>query len=174
MFELPDRATLMVIATEVSGKRPAGVAVEVIALWLGHAKPLTTHSYVEGDLKTNAECLRRLTEPNPPRRLFPESRHAYWRCSKRFDYAEQKPAEAQLIRSSRHYRQLRIKNVTPNWGLRFQRGCCPAASRRVRGARGGASTLSRLSTGQPRRTGKSYRKELQSARLQWNLSRMGL
>lgn len=46
----------------------AGVALEVIALWLGHAKPLTTHGYIEADLKMKAECLKRLTEPTPPRR----------------------------------------------------------------------------------------------------------
>ncbi len=46
----------------------AGVALEVIALWLGHAKPLTTHGYVEADLKMKAECLKRLAEPTPPRR----------------------------------------------------------------------------------------------------------
>jgi len=45
----------------------AGVALEVIALWLGHAKPLTTHGYIEADLKMKAECLKRLTEPTPPR-----------------------------------------------------------------------------------------------------------
>jgi site-specific recombinase XerD len=46
----------------------AGVALEVIALWLGHAKPLTTHGYIEADLKMKAQCLKLLTEPNPPRR----------------------------------------------------------------------------------------------------------
>jgi site-specific recombinase XerD len=46
----------------------AGVALEVIALWLGHAKPMTTHGYIEADLKMKAECLKRLTEPTPPRR----------------------------------------------------------------------------------------------------------
>lgn len=46
----------------------AGVALEIIALWLGHAKPLTTHGYVEADLKMKADCLKRLTEPTPPRR----------------------------------------------------------------------------------------------------------
>ena len=45
----------------------AGVALEVIALWLGHAKPLTTHGYVEADLKMKAECLKRLNEPKAPR-----------------------------------------------------------------------------------------------------------
>lgn len=47
----------------------AGVALEVIALWLGHAKPMTTHGYVEADLKMKAECLKRLNEPNVPRNL---------------------------------------------------------------------------------------------------------
>lgn len=46
----------------------AGVALEIIALWLGHAKPLTTHGYIEADLKMKADCLKRLTEPTPPRR----------------------------------------------------------------------------------------------------------
>jgi integrase/recombinase XerD len=46
----------------------AGVALEVIALWLGHAKPLTTHGYIEADLKMKADCLKRLTEPAVPRR----------------------------------------------------------------------------------------------------------
>jgi len=46
----------------------AGIALEVIALWLGHAKPITTHGYIEADLKMKADCLKRLTEPRPPRR----------------------------------------------------------------------------------------------------------
>ena len=49
----------------------AGVAVEVISLYLGHSSPKTTHDYVEADLKLKAECLRRLTAPkahkHPPR-----------------------------------------------------------------------------------------------------------
>jgi len=52
----------------------AGVALEVIALWLGHAKPITTHGYVEADLKMKADCLKRLTQPTPPpRRTLQES-----------------------------------------------------------------------------------------------------
>lgn len=50
----------------------AGVALEVIALWLGHAKPLTTHGYIEADLKMKANCLKRLTEPTPSRRRSPQ------------------------------------------------------------------------------------------------------
>lgn len=41
----------------------AGVAIEVIALYLGHATPQTPHHYVEADLKMKADCLRRLSEP---------------------------------------------------------------------------------------------------------------
>lgn len=52
----------------------AGVALEVIALWLGHAKPLTTHGYIEADLKMKEACLKRLTEPKlPPRRRSEDS-----------------------------------------------------------------------------------------------------
>lgn len=47
----------------------AGVALEVIALWLGHAKPITTHGYIEADLKMKADCLRRLTEPATSNRM---------------------------------------------------------------------------------------------------------
>jgi integrase/recombinase XerD len=46
----------------------AGVALEVIALWLGHAKPMTTHGYIEADLKMKADCLKRLTAPTAPGR----------------------------------------------------------------------------------------------------------
>jgi integrase/recombinase XerD len=44
----------------------AGVALEVIALWLGHAQPLTTHGYIEANLKIKADCLRRLSAPTRP------------------------------------------------------------------------------------------------------------
>jgi integrase/recombinase XerD len=47
----------------------SGVAIEVIALYLGHASPKTTHGYIEADLKMKAECLRRLTEPKVPNRI---------------------------------------------------------------------------------------------------------
>lgn len=41
----------------------AGVALEVIALFLGHESPLTTHGYVEADMKMKADCLQRLDTP---------------------------------------------------------------------------------------------------------------
>ncbi len=47
----------------------SGVAIEVIALYLGHASPMTTHGYIEADLKMKAECLGRLTQPKTPNRV---------------------------------------------------------------------------------------------------------
>ena len=46
----------------------AGVALEVISLWLGHSSPVTTYNYVEADLKMKAECIAKLKGPPPPRR----------------------------------------------------------------------------------------------------------
>ncbi len=40
----------------------SGVAVEIIALWLGHASPVTTHGYVVADLKMKQQCLQHLDE----------------------------------------------------------------------------------------------------------------
>ncbi|MHB1292238.1 MAG: tyrosine-type recombinase/integrase [Sulfuricella sp.] len=41
----------------------AGVDISVIALWLGHENPPTTHQYVEADLKMKERALARLHEP---------------------------------------------------------------------------------------------------------------
>lgn len=41
----------------------AGVDVSVIALWLGHESPATTHHYVEADLAMKERALARLQEP---------------------------------------------------------------------------------------------------------------
>ena len=46
----------------------SGVALEVIALWLGHESPVTTHNYIEADLKMKAEVLRKLEAPPIPTR----------------------------------------------------------------------------------------------------------
>lgn len=50
----------------------AGVAVEVIALFLGHESPLTTHGYIEADMKMKADCLHQLDQPAPTRRHLAE------------------------------------------------------------------------------------------------------
>ncbi len=42
----------------------AGVDISVIALWLGHESPVTTHIYVEADLAMKERALARLHEPD--------------------------------------------------------------------------------------------------------------
>lgn len=41
----------------------AGVDISVIALWLGHESPITTHHYVEADLNMKERALAKLHEP---------------------------------------------------------------------------------------------------------------
>jgi integrase len=41
----------------------SGVAFNIIALWLGHESPNTTHRYVEADLAMKEKALARLEEP---------------------------------------------------------------------------------------------------------------
>ena len=55
----------------------SGVDINVIALWLGHESPSTTHTYVEADLAMKEQALARLQEPDtklrryrPPDRLM--------------------------------------------------------------------------------------------------------
>ena len=43
----------------------SGVDITVIALWLGHEDPATTHLYVEADLTMKEAALRRLEDPAP-------------------------------------------------------------------------------------------------------------
>jgi site-specific recombinase XerD len=38
----------------------AGVAIEIIALWLGHEQLSTTHGYLEADLNMKKETLAQL------------------------------------------------------------------------------------------------------------------
>ncbi|MGF6812715.1 hypothetical protein OKW30_007932 [Paraburkholderia sp. Clong3] len=42
----------------------AGVPFNVIALWLGHESPMTTHRYVEADLPMKEKALGRLEAPD--------------------------------------------------------------------------------------------------------------
>lgn len=50
----------------------SGVDISVIALWLGHESPTTTHHYVEADLAMKDRALARLKEPNSqPHRYHP-------------------------------------------------------------------------------------------------------
>ena len=53
----------------------SGVGIDVIALWLGHETPATTHHYVEADLTMKDQSLAHLQEPgaNVSRRYAPDS-----------------------------------------------------------------------------------------------------
>lgn len=42
----------------------SGVDITVIALWLGHESPATTHMYVEADLTMKEKALKRLQDPS--------------------------------------------------------------------------------------------------------------
>ena len=48
----------------------SGVDISVIALWLGHESPTTTHQYVEADLAMKEKTLSRLQDPNVVARRF--------------------------------------------------------------------------------------------------------
>ena len=42
----------------------SGVDISVIALWLGHESPVTTHHYIEADLAMKERALAKLHEPD--------------------------------------------------------------------------------------------------------------
>lgn len=48
----------------------SGVDISVIALWLGHESPTTTHQYVKADLAMKEKSLARLQDPETPVRRF--------------------------------------------------------------------------------------------------------
>jgi site-specific recombinase XerD len=48
----------------------AGVDITVIALWLGHESPATTHHYIELDLKMKRQCLAKLAKPKTTPKAF--------------------------------------------------------------------------------------------------------
>ena len=48
----------------------SGVAFNVIALWLGHESPNTTHRYVEADLAIKQKALARLDAPRTRLRRY--------------------------------------------------------------------------------------------------------
>jgi len=51
----------------------AGNDITVIALWLGHESPATTHQYLELDLAMKAQCLKKLASPQIPGTRFKPS-----------------------------------------------------------------------------------------------------
>lgn len=48
----------------------SGVDITVIALWLGHESPATTHLYIEADMKMKEQVLRKLEPPSTHRVPF--------------------------------------------------------------------------------------------------------
>jgi len=46
----------------------AGVPLEIIALWLGHEQPNTTHTYVQADLNIKDQCAHLLDRTVVPAR----------------------------------------------------------------------------------------------------------
>jgi site-specific recombinase XerD len=48
----------------------AGIDITVIALWLGHESPATTHMYVEADLAMKERALNKLQAPSVKKRRF--------------------------------------------------------------------------------------------------------
>jgi integrase/recombinase XerD len=53
----------------------SGVDITVIALWLGHENPATTHLYIEADLEMKEAALRKIEDPSPkPLRFRPSDR----------------------------------------------------------------------------------------------------
>ena len=48
----------------------AGTDITVIALWLGHASPATTHEYVEADLTMKERALSKLHGPRSRRTSY--------------------------------------------------------------------------------------------------------
>ena len=53
----------------------SGTDIAVIALWLGHASPATTHQYLEANLAAKEAVLQRLADPSPaPSRFRPSDK----------------------------------------------------------------------------------------------------
>jgi site-specific recombinase XerD len=50
----------------------SGVDVTLIALWLGHESPETTHQYIEADVEMKRRVLERLDQPPVPKQLGPK------------------------------------------------------------------------------------------------------
>jgi integrase len=48
----------------------AGVDITVIALWLGHESPVTTHGYVEADLAMKERALATIAPPETERKRY--------------------------------------------------------------------------------------------------------
>lgn len=66
----------------------AGVAPEVIALWLGHESPTTTHLYVEADVTIKAKGLNQIQSPLNQKNPFPAQRRSAPTPGRTVNYAQ--------------------------------------------------------------------------------------
>ena len=48
----------------------SGVDITVIALWLGHESPATTHGYIEADMSMKEKAMQALEPTNGKREFF--------------------------------------------------------------------------------------------------------
>ena len=63
--------SLKVLSTAAAmGLLQSGVPFNIIALWLGHESPNTTHRYVEANLAMKQKALARLEEPGTRLRRY--------------------------------------------------------------------------------------------------------
>ena len=61
---------IMAFLDHLERDRHNSVRISVIALWLGHECPATTHQYVEADLAMKERALARLQEPETKLRRY--------------------------------------------------------------------------------------------------------
>ena len=113
----------------------SGVDINVIALWLGHESPTTTHQYVEADLAMKEKALGRLQDPR--RRYVASGRRTHcWSSSRRFDYVQNLVAESSPItrKTRRPWRAGTERQVARAGGAARGRGArAGCATRRLRG-----------------------------------------
>jgi site-specific recombinase XerD len=79
----------------------SGVDLTVIALWLGHESPATTHQYLEADLAMKERALKKLQDP-PVRSVRYRASDAVLAFLDGLDYAECTEPRGPLRKSLRH------------------------------------------------------------------------
>lgn len=80
----------------------SGVEINVIALWLGHESPATTHQYIGADLAMKEKALARLQDPNVVPQRF-RANDDLLKFLKTADYVKFKATAAHLARRRRRH-----------------------------------------------------------------------
>ena len=75
----------------------SGVDITVIALWLGHEDPATTHLYVEADLAMKEAALKRVNDLAPRHVRFKHLPTASSPSCKPFDYAQSRTSKSSML-----------------------------------------------------------------------------